>query len=473
MLTYQDYLAAADLPKFVAKVIAQHKQSETYRMAVVADAYDRQRNTTIREFTDMLRRAAANGVAAAQMSLAIASNYFRRFNTQRCSYLLGNGVAFTRTEQRRNEAGILVNVDVIKERLGQDYDGQLYQWAYHALIHGVAYGYWDSERLYVFPVTQFAPLPDEDTGALMAGVRFWRIDGEHPLKAELYTAEGIFDFEGVSRGSETLRAASEAPRAYIERTRTSAARGTVAVGRVDLPAFPVIPMYGSNLRQSTLVGLREKIDAWDLIASGLAKDLKDVAAIYWIMSNANAMSQAELNRMLEDMLTNHIINVDGSGFDGSVREAMAPYSTEVPHQGRLSFLEALEKSMYRDFGAMDVRDLTAGATNDHIDAAYQALDEEADQLELQVIEAVRQQLKLMGIDDTPRFSRSKAKNITELTNAVMASAQYLDAEAVLDHLPFITVDEKDAILQRMDAEDARRLRVNGTGTSAGEITDEV
>lgn len=472
MLTYQDYLAAADLPEFVAKVIARHKQSEVYNMAVIADAYDRQRNTTIREFSDMLGRAAHSGVAAAQISLAIASNYFRRFNTQRCSYLLGNGVSFTRMERRRNDAGILVNVDVTKELLGQDYDSQLYQWAYHALIHGVAFGYWDSERLYVFPVTQFAPLPDEDTGALMAGVRFWRIDEEHPMKAELYTAEGIFEFEGQSRGSEKLVAAGEGPRAYIERTRTSAARGTVAVGAVAPKGFPVIPMYGSNLRQSTLVGLREKIDAWDLIASGLAKDLKDVAAIYWIMNNANGMDQAELNRLLDDMLTHHIINVDGSGFDGSVREAMSPYSTEVPHQGRLSFLEALEKSMYRDFGAMDVRDLTAGATNDHIDAAYQPLDEEADQLELQVIEAVRMQLKLMDIDDTPRFDRSKAKNITELTNAVMASAQFLDAEAVLDHLPFITVDEKDAILQRMDAEDAGRLMKRTTAASTGETTDE-
>lgn len=459
MLTYQDYLAAENVTDFVAKLIAQHKSSDVYLTALTADEYDRQRNVTIRAFTAMLQQAAQSGVQAAQISLTIASNYFRRFNTQRCSYLLGNGVSFTKTERRRNDAGYIVSVDVTKERLGRDFDGALYDWAYYALIHGEAFGYWDSERLYVFPVTEFAPLYDENTGQLRAGVRFWRIDPEHAMQAELYTEEGIFPFASQGRNSERLRPAAENPRPYIVRTMTSAARGTVEAGSVAPGAFPVIPLYGSNLRQSTLVGFREKIDAWDLIASGLAKDLKDVAAIYWIMSNQNGMTQPELNRLLEDMLTHHIINVDGTGFDGSVREAMSPYSTEVPHEARLSFLEALEKSMYRDFGAMDVRDLSAGATNDHIDAAYQALDEECDQLELQIIKAVRQLLAMMGIDDTPTFDRSKVKNVTELTNAVMNAAQALDDEAILDHLPFITVDEKDAILQRRDVEEATRSQI--------------
>jgi hypothetical protein len=466
MLTYQDMIAETEgkpaeaLEQFVTKCINQHKSSAVYRNAVAADEYDHQRNVTIRQVQAMLAQAARQGVAAAQVNIAIASNFFRRFNVQRCSYLLGNGATFTHTERRVNDAGIIVNVDTTKEALGQDYDGQLYKWAYFALIHGECYAYDDTQRLYIFPVTQFAPLVDEDTDEPRAGVRFWRIDDEHPMKAWLYTEQGIYEFATDSRTGQALHLVDANPRPYIAVTRESKARGAVQVGTVTPKAFPIVRMYGNSLHQSTLIGFREKIDAWDLIASGLAKDLREVAAIYWIMSNQGGMTQAELNKMLADIMENHIINVDGTGFDGTTRDAMTPYTTEVPHQGRLSFLDALEQSMYKDFGALDVHSISAGSTNDHIDAAYQPLDEEADGLEMQVIEAVRKQLAIRGIDDTPTFDRGESKNITELTNAVMAAANYLDDEAVLDHLPFITVDERDAILQRRDREGAARIAVD-------------
>ena len=468
MLTYQDMIAETEgkpaeaLEQFVVKCINQHKSSAVYKNAVAADEYDHQRNVTIRQVQAMLARAARQGVAAAQVNIALASNFFRRFNVQRCSYLLGNGATFTHTERRVNDTGILVNMDTTKEQLsqGQDYDAQLYKWAYFALIHGECYAYDDTQRLYIFPVTQFAPLVDEDTDEPRAGVRFWRIDDDHPMKAWLYNEQGIYKFSTDSRTGQALHLVDANPRPYITITRESKARGAVQVGTVTPRAFPIVRMYGNSLHQSTLIGFREKIDAWDLIASGLAKDLREVAAIYWIMSNQGGMTQAELNKMLVDIMENHIINVDGTGFDGTTRDAMTPYTTEVPHQGRLSFLDALEQSMYKDFGALDVHSIAAGSTNDHIDAAYQPLDEEADELEMQVIEAVRKQLAIRGIDDTPTFDRNKGKNITELTNAVIAAANYLDDEAVLDHLPFVTVDERDAILQRRDREGAARIAVD-------------
>jgi len=40
---------------------------------------------------------------------------------------------------------------------------------------------------------------------------------------------------------------------------------------------------------------------------------------------------------------------------------------------------------------------------------------------------------------------------------VLAAANYLDDEAVLKHLPWLTPEEVDDILQRRDAENAERL----------------
>ena len=46
------------------------------------------------------------------------------------------------------------------------------------------------------------------------------------------------------------------------------------------------------------------------------------------------------------------------------------------------------------------------------------------------------------------------KNITEETNTILAAAQYLDTETILNKLPFLTPDEVDGILDRLTEEEA-------------------
>ena len=90
--------------------------------------------------------------------------------------------------------------------------------------------------------------------------------------------------------------------------------------------------------------------------------------------------------------------------------------------------------------------LSAGSTNDHIDAAYQPLDEEADLFEIQVIDALQALFKLIGIEDAPLFKRNRVSNLKEQIEAVMLEAQYLDKPTILTLLPNITVDMREAIL---------------------------
>ena len=49
----------------------------------------------------------------------------------------------------------------------------------------------------------------------------------------------------------------------------------------------------------------------------------------------------------------------------------------------------------------------AAQTATQIDAAYQPLDENADDFEWQIIDFVQQILALMGIEDTPVFKRNR------------------------------------------------------------------
>lgn len=457
MLTYQDFLQATDIVGFINRAIGAHKSSELYRTAEAADLYDRQRNVTIGRLAGLIAERAVNHEADNRL----ASNFFRRLNRQRVAYLLGNGVSFTRKARRVNDQGVPVDVDITKEMLGQRFDGAVLRWTYKALIHGECYAYWGENGLAVFPVTEFVPLYDETDGTLRAGIRFWRLAKDKPLRVELYEADGctVYVSRPGSSGGDLVIQTPKRP--YVEVTLRTDAEGDIAVDAENYPALPVIAMYGDETRQSTLVGMRPTIDAIDMIASGYANDEQDCAKIYWLIQNCGGMTNDDMQRFLQDIREKHIANVDTSSFSGDVRGALAPYTQEVPWQGREAVLKYLQQRLYEDFGALDVHSIAASSTNDHIDAAYQPLDDETDMLEAQVIAAIQRGLALYGIEDTPIFKRNRISNIKETIEAVMLEAQLLDRETALELLPNLTVDQKEAALKRLDAENAARITLDG------------
>ena len=114
--------------------------------------------------------------------------------------------------------------------------------------------------------------------------------------------------------------------------------------------------------------------------------------------------------------------------------------------------------------------VAAGATNDHIDAAYQPLDEEADDYEYQCTDCIQQILGLQGIEDDPIYKRNRISNHMEQVQMLMMEAPYLDEETILNKLPNVTVDEVKEIMKRKDSEDMDRFMqtddVNGTEEEA-------
>jgi hypothetical protein len=75
-----------------------------------------------------------------------------------------------------------------------------------------------------------------------------------------------------------------------------------------------------------------------------------------------------------------------------------------------------------------------------------------------VTQAIKLLLALIGVDDAPTYHRRKTTTQGEVTNMVLASAQYLDDETVLKHLPFLNIDEIDDILIKRDKEEAERFK---------------
>ena len=158
-LTYQDFEQASDKRAFIQTLIGNHKGSRLFQTAIDADRYDRQQNTAIMDFTRKLFMQDGSQVNDPTSTFSpIPCNYFRRLNVQRNMYSLGNGISF--------------DDDKLKDKLGGNIDTQLQRAGYYALIHGVSFVMWDVDKTFIIPVTEFAPLWDEYTSALRAGVRF-------------------------------------------------------------------------------------------------------------------------------------------------------------------------------------------------------------------------------------------------------------------------------------------------------------
>lgn len=461
LYTFQDFEKAQSVPDFLYSAIERHKTSDQYKIAVTADQYDRQLNTTINEYVKTIFTLTGEKVIDYTASNAkIASNFFHRLNTQRCMYSLGKGVSFI-------DAGEY-GEDQTKERLGIHFDHDIQDAAYKALIHGVSFCFWNLDRLYCFPLTEFVPFWDEHDGTLKAGARFWQLSPDHPMTVVLYEVDGYTKFQTHSDGTSKL-AEIQPKKAYIEKVKTVPAdKVEEIVGVENYSSLPVVPLWGSKLHQSTLIGLQQSIDSYDLIRSGFANDLHDVAQIYWIIENASGMTHQDLAEFRDKLLFNHIAQADTSA--GS---SVKPYSQEIPYQARQAYLESIRNEIYESFGALDVHTVAAGATNDHIDAAYQPMDEEASDFEYQLSDCIHQILALIGIDDTPVFKRNRISNQMEQTEMVIAESPWLDRETVLRKLPNIQPDEVQAILERADSEEASRFSSSISVTENGTVEERV
>lgn len=443
--------------------------SEEYKIALDADEYDKQQNTTILNYIRYMYNATGRKVVDFSASNnKICSNFFHRLNTQRNTYLLGNGVSFTDHKQKiKNEDGTETTVDETKDRLGKKFDTDLKAGAYDALIHGVSFGFWNLDRLIFFKITEFVPLWDEETGGLRGGIRFWQLQSDKPLMVVFYEEDGYTKYRKANDEQDLI--VIQEKRAYITKTTQSEEGGVERIEYSNYKSFPIVPLWGSKKHQSTLVGMQGQIDIYDLVKSGFANDLDDVAEIYWIVNGGGGMDNKDLSDFRRRLKLNHIATVDGEN------SSVTPQTIDIPYNARETFLNDIRNSIYEDFGALDVHTISASSTNDHIDAAYQPMDEEADDYEFQLTEFISSVLDLMGIDDNPVFKRNRISNQKEQTDMVLSAAEYLDTETILSKLPFITVDEVSEILARKDAETQQQMEMAQAmqmGASEEEPTEE-
>lgn len=440
MKTYQDFLEVAEKSdrermEFVLSAINDHKNSDLYQQAKIAREYDEHRNVTIITVQKLLYTLSGKAIPDNySANYKLRSAFFPIFMRQETQYLLSNGVILKNAEN--------------KKRLGKKFDNQIQDLARSALVGGMAYGFWNLDHLEVFTALEFVPLLDEENGSLRAGIRFWQVAANKPLRATLYEPDGFTQF--IRRSGKEMEILAP-KRGYISVEASSEVDGTEILEYQNYPGFPIIPMYGNRARQSELVGQREAIDCYDLIKSGFADTVDDASIIYWTISNAGGMDEIDMARFKETMRRIGVGLVDD---DGAKAEA---HTLTIPVEAREALLSRLSDDLYRDFQMLDTTKIQGGQkTATEITAAYQQMDNKIDEFEYCVGDFLYQLFALIGIDDDPTFTRSKIVNQLEQTQMVLLAASYLDDETILSKLPWLTQEEIANILKRKSAEELER-----------------
>ena len=444
MLTYQDLLKipednAKERMNFVRNVINQHKSSDAYQMAVTGSQYNAKRNTSIMNYQKTLRKLDGREVVDRwSPNHKTTRNFFAYFTTQQNQYLLGNGVTW--------------NEDSTADALGEDFDTQLQKAGKKALVQGESFGFFNLDHLEVFGLTEFAPLYDEENGALRAGVRFWQVDESKPLRATFYEEDGYTEYifnerQDVKKTDETGRILKEKT-PYKLKIRTTEADGTEIYDGENYPVFPIVPLWANEEKQSELVGIQEQIDAYDLIKNGYLNDL-DTAQIYWILKGAGGMDDTDLVRFLERIHSTKMASLD----DDQSAEAV---TVDIPYAAREQLLNRLEADLYKDYMALNIDEIKGGAvTATQIEAAYEPLNSKADMYEYQIIKFIKGILAVAGIDDDPSFTRSKLVNVNESVGTVLQASEVLDDEYVTEKILNLLGDGDmvEEILERMEADE--------------------
>ena len=441
MKTYQDLLAIGDSDKermdFVHRVITDHQSSDIYKIAVIADQYDRQLNTTITNFRKAvynLQGKPVDDIWSANYKLA--SNFFKRFVTQQNQFLLGNGITWGK--------------DDTGKKLGDDFDTRVQEAGRAALVAGCAFGFWNLDKLVVFKLTEFAPIYDEENGALMAGVRFWQLDSSKPLRGTFYEPDGYTDYMWTKGEGSVLKE----KRPYILKTRTTQVDGTEIYDGENYPTFPIVPFWGNPHHQSELLGIRASIDAYDIVKSGFADDL-DSAQVYWVLHNTGGMDDADLAQFIERL---HIVHA--AAVDDAAGTAVDSHTVDIPHESREKLLDRIEEDLYKDYMAFNPDTIASGAaTATQIRAAYEPINSKADEYEYCAIEFLKGILNVAGIEDDPTFERSYIINRQEEIQVLTMAAQYLTEDYITQKILTVLgdADRAEEMVDEIEAEGVERI----------------
>lgn len=451
MYTYQDFLEYANNEKnkqqFILSAISQHESDVAYKTAKDAYSYYCGENPTIRNVIKYFETHSGEKIVdLISPNHKCGNGYYKYFIQQLNSYLLSNGVNFNDPETK-NRLG------------GADFDVTLQKMGKYALNGGVCYGFFNYDRLVIFPIYSkndgcFVALYDEETGDLRVGIRYWRISDNKPLRVTLYEEDGYTDYI-FNTDDADVKILSE-KRGYIQEYAVSEIGGRRLEKEENYSRLPIYPLWGNPEHISELTPiLRENMDAYDMILSGLCNVIDETSGILWLLQNVAGMDEHDAV-MFKDSVRRLGVAFDPNSDGGGIH----PQMIDIPINAREATLDRLRSEMFSNFGAVNVQNIAAGnVTATQINSSYEPLNFKADDFETCIREFIKNILTQLGIEDSPSFTRSKIVNVSEEIAIVNQSAQHLSETYVTKKILTLLgdIDQFENVMAELTETEAARI----------------
>lgn len=456
MKTYQDLQKCGENENlridFIYAAIRDHEQSTAFIIGHKAGQFYRHLDPNIEAYQNVVYDIQGKPhVDEISPNHKIMCNFFQKLIDQAIQYLLGNGINFDNPQ--------------IKEQLSTQIDHKVKKIAKYAAVDGRGYGLVDTKedgKKELHPMCfacqldgnepYFVPLYDERSGKLAAGIKYWRLADTKPLMATLYEPDGYTEYQEYPQGEEEeprLTVTSEKT-PYIVNRLSNAAQGVYGAQGENYKALPIIEMHYIN-NQSALVGNEGTITAYNMALSGFANQV-DWNLLYWIINNADGMSEQDDINFLADIIKTHVLHTSGDA-------TATPHEITIQHEARGQLLDRLRAQLFEDMGGVDVSKNSANMTATEIKSAYAALNSKCDDIESYIDEFLTQMLDLLGFEnETWHYQRDVTINTSEETNNAIASAPYFGRKWTTKRLASAAgmIDELPAIEEDLVAEQAEQ-----------------
>ena len=466
--TYQDWENAQNKERLIPEIINRYKGSEDFQKGLEANAYFNGENTAIMNKVvmqpDVIKVQTDKGEKKTLTNKEIvgnrcSNNFLYRFVVQQNQFLLGNGVTLKDDEQ--------------KKKLGRAFDTKLQETGENALLHGVAWGYWNYDHIESIEAVKdaysgFVALLDELTSDPMVGIQFWQIASNKPMGVRLFETDGVtvyrfgksMDANGKPTEAYSNIEIVEPKRAYKIKTLKDG-NGSTIIGESNYPFLPIVPLYANKEHRSELTpNIKHKIDLYDRIISDFGDNLDRANDVYWVLNNFGGTSNDIIEMIDQINRIKAVVNQSNAVGGGATAE---PRTIEVPYNARATALDLLRKALYQDYMALDMDEIKGGSlTNVAIQTATANLNLKADRYEWRCFDFVQKVLYLIGItgDDAEKISfvRRCISNDSETIQNIYTMRDDVSQEWALKTNPYVNSDEIDDIMKQQEREQDKKLK---------------
>lgn len=360
----------------------------------------------------------------------LSHNFYGLLVKQKVGYLLGKPMNFNSTNSEVNK--ILDDIlgdkwNITAQELLKNASNKGDEWLYCYIDENGELDYT------ICPTEQIIPLYNNGFKQKLEGViRYYEIvtlEGKSTLAIELWTQNEVKYFK-LDENDDDLQLVATKSHFYIN-----------GVGY----SFGVIPFvqFKNNEELTTdLSMVKELIDNYDKVTSGLANDLEEIQDSIYVLKGYQGTDSSEF---MNNLRYYKLIKVDE---DGGVDKL----ELHIPIEAKNSHLKRLEDDIYRLGMGVDVSAEKLGNSSGvALKFIYSLLDLKADISEIQFKKSIRHLLKIIsnwlriskGIvfdrkEVKVTFNRSMLVNTKEQIINVTNSVGMLSKETLLANHPFVT-----------------------------------